>query len=89
MAIRHFQAPSLVLEDPLCRDLLLLLHHLPTFARSVQRLHIEDIHALHLPQDLQALQARRLLDIRGHGADRAAGGQEVAFRLHVCGGPWL
>jgi hypothetical protein len=55
-----------------------------TFARSVQRLHIEDINALHFPQDFQSLQTRRLLKIGGDSPYCRARTDEVCLALDLC-----
>jgi len=53
------------------------------FARGIQWLHVEDINALHLSQNLQSLQPSRLLEIRWHGADCCSRTDEVFLRLDL------
>ena len=48
-----------------------------TFAGRIQRLHVEDVDALHLTQDLQSFETRRLLEVRGDGSRGGAGAEEV------------
>lgn len=57
-----------------------------TKSTRIQRLHVEHIDALHLPQDLESLETGRLFKIGGDGAGRGARGEEVllAFDLCVC-----
>ncbi len=55
-----------------------------TFAGSIQRLHVEDVNALHLAQDLQPLQPGRLLEVGRHGADGGARSDEVLLVLDLC-----
>lgn len=53
-------------------------------ARGVERLHVEDVDALHLAQDLEAVETGRLVEV---GRDRASGGawgKEVGFGLDLC-----
>ena len=55
-----------------------------TFAGGIQRLHVEDVDALHLTQDLQSLETSRLLEIRGYGAGRGSGAEEIVRLLDLC-----
>jgi hypothetical protein len=55
-----------------------------TFARSIQWLHIKNINALHLPQNLESLQSGRLLQVRGHRCDCCSGTDEVCLILDFC-----
>ena len=52
-------------------------------ARSVERLHVEDVDALHFTQDLETLETGRLFQICRDGAGRGAGGEEVGFALDL------
>jgi len=58
-----------------------------TSPRRVQRLHVEDVDALHLAQDLKALEPRGLLEVGRDGPGRGAGWKEVrvGFDLWVRG----
>lgn len=55
-----------------------------TFAGGIEGLHVEDVDALHLAQDLQSLETSGLLEIRRHGAGRGAGADEVLGLLDLC-----
>lgn len=55
-----------------------------TFAGGIEGLHVEDVNTLHLTQDLQSLETGGLLEIRGHGAGRGAGADEVLWLLDLC-----
>jgi hypothetical protein len=55
-----------------------------TFAGGIEGLHVEDVNTLHLTQDLQSLETSGLLEIRGHGAGRGAGADEVLWLLDLC-----
>lgn len=55
-----------------------------TSPRRVQRLHVEDVDALHLAQDLEALEARGLLEVRWDGAGRGARREEVGLAFDLC-----
>lgn len=55
-----------------------------TSPRRIERLHVEDVDALHLAQDLEALEARGLLEVGWDGAGRRAGREEVCFRFDLC-----
>lgn len=50
-----------------------------THSTSIQRPHVKDIHALHLAEDLQALETGALLEVGRDGAGLAARGQEVGL----------
>jgi hypothetical protein len=54
-----------------------------TFTTCIQWLHIEDIDALHLAQNLQSLKTSGLLKIGGDGAGFRARWQEVLFALDL------
>jgi hypothetical protein len=56
----------------------------PTLAACIQRSHVENVHALHLSQNLQSLQTGRLLQIRGDGSYSCSGTEEVGFALDLC-----
>jgi hypothetical protein len=45
--------------------------------------HIEDVDALHLSEDFQALKASGLLEIRGDRAGFCSGGNQVFHRLDL------
>jgi hypothetical protein len=55
-----------------------------TFPAGVEGRHVEDVDALHLSQDFEALQAGGLFEVGGDGAGRGAGGQEVVFIFDFC-----
>lgn len=55
-----------------------------THTTSIQRPHIEDIHPLHLAQDLQALETSRLVNIGRDGTRGGTGWKEVVFALDLC-----
>jgi len=55
-----------------------------TFAGSVQWLHIENVNALHLPQNFESLQTSRLLQVRGNRANCCSGANEVRLVLDLC-----
>ena len=57
----------------------------PTFPAGVQWLHVEDVYALHLAQDLQSLEAGGLFEIGGNGARRGARREEVVLGGDLCG----
>lgn len=59
-----------------------LLHTQPA---GVERPHVEDVDALHLAQDFEALETGGLLEVGGDGAGFAAFGHEVGFRVDFCG----
>lgn len=50
-----------------------------TPSAGIQGPHVEDIHSLHLAQNLQPLETGRLLEIGGHGTRLTAGREEVVF----------
>ena len=54
-------------------------------ARGVQRPHVENVDALHLSEDLEALDTGGLLKVGGDGARGGAWADEVIDRLYVCG----
>jgi len=54
-----------------------------TPAASIQRLHIEDIHSIHLAQDLESLQTRALLEVGRDGTWRSSRCEEVRFVLNL------
>lgn len=53
-------------------------------AAGVERPHVEDVDPLHLAQDLEALEARALLEVRGDGAGEGTGGEEVVGGFDGC-----
>lgn len=55
-----------------------------TNAAGVQRSHVEDVHALHLAQDLQALETGGLLEVGGDGAGRSARREKVIVAGDLC-----
>ena len=55
-----------------------------TFARSIQRLHVEDINTLHLSKNFQSLQTSRLLKIRWDGARCCSGRKQIGLSLDFC-----
>jgi hypothetical protein len=56
---------------------------IPTFARSIQRLHVEDVDALHLPQYLETFETGCLLEVGGNGAGQGSGGEQILFGLDL------
>lgn len=50
----------------------------------VQRLHVEDIDALHFPQNLEPFQAGGLFIVRRHGSGRGPGRLQIFFGFHLC-----
>lgn len=54
-----------------------------TFSACVQGLHVEDVEALHLSQDLQSLETSCLLKVGRDGAGFGAGWEEVGFGFDV------
>lgn len=50
----------------------------------IQRLHVEDVYALHLAHNLQPLETRRLLQIGGDGTGLPAWGKEVLHAVDFC-----
>lgn len=57
---------------------------LHTLATGVQWPHVKNIHALHLAQDLQPLQTRRLLNVGGNCAGRGARREEIGLGRDLC-----
>lgn len=55
-----------------------------TQARSVQRLHVENIDTLDLSENLKTLKTGRLLKVGGDGAGGRARGQEVCLGVDLC-----
>ena len=55
-----------------------------THPRRIQRPHIKHINPLHLPQNLQSLQPRRLLKIGRDSTWQRTGGDEVFGRFDFC-----
>ena len=55
-----------------------------TFTRRIQRLHIEDIHTLHLSQNFEALESGCLFQVCGYGSGGCARGEEVGFGFYFC-----
>lgn len=53
-------------------------------AAGVEGPHVEDVDALHLAEDLEALEARALLEVGGDGAGEGAGGKEVVGGFDGC-----
>ena len=54
-------------------------------ATSIERLHVEDIDALHLAEDFETIEACCLFEVGGDGAWRSAGWEKVFFRLDFLG----
>lgn len=54
-----------------------------TFTTCIQWLHIKDVNALHLAQNLQSLKTSRLLEISGDGAGFRARPEEVGFAFDL------
>lgn len=54
-----------------------------TSTASIQRLHIKDIDAVHLAQDLESLQTSALLEVGRDGARRSSGWEEVRVILNL------
>lgn len=57
---------------------------MPTLARCVQWLHVEDIDALHLSQNFQSLETSGLVEIGGDGTGLTTGRLKVAIALDIC-----
>lgn len=55
-----------------------------TLPRGVERPHVENINALHLAEDFEALKTGRLLEIGGDSARLGTGPDEVVSRPHLC-----
>ena len=55
-----------------------------TCPAGVEGRHVEDVDALHLSQDFEALQPGGLFEVGGDGAGRSAGGHEVVFVFDFC-----
>lgn len=53
-----------------------------TFARSVERAHVEDVYALHLAKNLQTLETGTLVEVGGHGTWRTSRRQEVMLAVN-------
>jgi hypothetical protein len=56
---------------------------LHTSTASIQRLHIKDVDAVHLAQDLKSLQTSALLEVGRDGAGRSSGREEVRVVLNL------
>lgn len=54
-------------------------------ARGVERLHVEDVDALHFAEDFEALETGGLLEVGGDGAGWGARGEEVVLGGDFCG----
>ena len=55
-----------------------------TQAAGIQRPHVEDVYALHLSENLQALETCGLFEIGGDGSGWSAGREEVVLVLDLC-----
>lgn len=55
-----------------------------TQSRSIKRLHIENVYALHLPEDLQSFQSGGLFEIGGDGTGLGTRSEEVVLALDIC-----
>lgn len=53
-------------------------------ARGVERAHVEDVHALHLSENLETLDTGGLLEIGGNGAGLSARTVEILLALDLC-----
>jgi hypothetical protein len=58
---------------------------MPTRPRRIQRPHVKDVDALHLAEQLETLETRRLVHVRRHAAGLGAGAEQVPARLDVWG----
>ena len=58
-----------------------ILHRAET--AGVQRAHVEDVHALHLSENLETLETGSLLEIGGDGAGSSAGTEEIFIALDL------
>lgn len=56
-----------------------------TSTAGVQRPHVEDVDALHLAENLQALETGGLLEVGRDGAGLAALREQVVFVRDLCG----
>lgn len=56
--------------------------------RGVQRLHVEDVDALHFAKDFEALETGGLFEVGGDCAGFGAGGEEVVLGGDFWGGSW-
>lgn len=52
--------------------------------RGVQGLHVENVDALHLTENLETLETSRLLKIRRDGTSLGTGADEVVNGLDIC-----
>ena len=55
-----------------------------TFPTRIQRLHVEDVDALHFAEDFEPLEAGGLVEVGGDGARFGARGEQVFFRSDIC-----
>jgi hypothetical protein len=55
-----------------------------TQARGIQRPHVEDVDAVHLAEDFEALETGGLLGVGGDGAGERAGADQVLLGLDLC-----
>jgi hypothetical protein len=54
-----------------------------TEARRIERPHVEDIHALHLSENLKTLETSGLLEVGGDAPGSGAGRQEIGLDLDL------
>lgn len=55
-----------------------------TKSTRIQRLHVEYIDPLHLPQNLESFKTGRLFEVGGDSPGSGAGTHEIFFRFDVC-----